>query len=91
MFYNSALKWDAVYDVVVVGFGGAGASAARFAADNGSRVLLIDSAPKESAGGNTRYAGGAFAWGQDFDKLKNYYQQTYYPFGYDEQALVKEH
>ena len=45
MIYNSSLKWDKVYDVIVVGVGGAGAGAARFAADNGAHVLLVDSAP----------------------------------------------
>ena len=29
------VQWNAQYDVVVVGFGGAGATAARFAADAG--------------------------------------------------------
>lgn len=87
MIYNSSLKWDKVYDVIVVGFGGAGAGAARFAADNGAHVLLVDSAPEGSEGGNTRYAGGAFAWGSNFDDLKDYYKQTYYPFKYDEKDL----
>ncbi|WP_297819005.1 FAD-binding protein [uncultured Lactobacillus sp.] len=87
MIYNSSLKWDAVYDVVVIGFGGAGASAARFAADNNAHVLLLDAAPQGSEGGNTRYAGGAFAWGDDFNKLRNYYKQTYFPFNYDSKAL----
>lgn len=87
MIYNSSTKWDAVYDVIVVGFGGAGAGAARFAADNGSKVLLVDSAPEGSEGGNTRYAGGAFAYGTSFDNLKDYYKQTYYPFDYDANAL----
>ena len=87
MIYNSSIKWDKVYDVIVVGFGGAGAGAARFAADNGARVLLVDSAPEGSEGGNTRYAGGAFAWGDNFDNLKDYYKQTYYPFNYDEKDL----
>ncbi|BDR60584.1 FAD-binding protein [Lactobacillus xylocopicola] len=87
MIYNSTLKWDAIYDVVVVGFGGAGATAARFAADNRAKVLLIDSAPEGQEGGNTRYAGGAFAWSDSFDDLRAYYQQTYYPFKYDPKAL----
>ncbi|WP_276804730.1 FAD-binding protein [Lactobacillus hominis] len=87
MIYNSSIKWDAVYDVIVVGFGGAGASAARFAADNGANVLLLDSAPEGSEGGNTRYSGGAFAWGNNFEKLRNYYRQTYYPFNYDSKDL----
>ena len=87
MFYNDRLKWDLAYDVIVVGFGGAGASSARFAADHGAQVLLIDSAPEGSEGGNTRYAGGAFAWGNNFNNLKDYYKQTYYPFKYDPKVL----
>lgn len=87
MIYNSSMKWNAKYDVIVIGFGGAGAGAARFAADNNAHVLLIDSAPEGSEGGNTRYSGGAFAWGKNFDNLKEYYQQTYYPFNYDEKDL----
>lgn len=87
MIYSSKIKWEANYDVIVVGFGGAGAGAARFAADNNAKVLLVDSAPEGSEGGNTRYAGGAFAWGNNFDNLKDYYIQTYYPFKYNEKAL----
>lgn len=46
MIYTPSTRWDAQFDVIVVGFGGAGAGAARFAADNGAHVLLIDSAPE---------------------------------------------
>ena len=87
LIYDSTLKWDAVYDVIVVGFGGAGAGAARFAADNNAHVLLIDSAPEGHEGGNTRYAGGAFAWSDNFADLREYYKQTYYPFTYDPKDL----
>ncbi|RMC49155.1 FAD-binding protein [Lactobacillus sp. ESL0228] len=87
MIYDSTLKWDAVYDVIVVGFGGAGAGAARFAADQNAHVLLIDSAPEGHEGGNTRYAGGAFAWSDNYNDLRDYYKQTYYPFKYDPRDL----
>ena len=87
LIYDSTLKWDAVYDVIVVGFGGAGAGAARFAADQKAHVLLIDSAPEGHEGGNTRYAGGAFAWSDNFNDLRDYYKQTYYPFKYDPRDL----
>lgn len=87
MIYDSTIKWDAVYDVIVVGFGGAGAGAARFAADQNAHVLLIDSAPEGHEGGNTRYAGGAFAWSDNYNDLRDYYKQTYYPFKYDPKAL----
>ena len=41
MIYNSSLKWDKVYDVIVVGFGGAGAGAARFVLLPGAVILMI--------------------------------------------------
>ena len=77
-------KWDKEYDVIVVGFGGAGANAARFAADKGVKVLLVDSAPQGHEGGNTRYCAGMFATGKNFDDLKEYYSQTYAPFSENE-------
>lgn len=77
-------KLDKEYDVIVVGFGGAGANAARFAADKGVKVLLVDSAPQGHEGGNTRYCAGMFATGKNFDDLKEYYSQTYAPFSENE-------
>ncbi|KLD57420.1 fumarate reductase, partial [Lactiplantibacillus plantarum] len=50
------VNWHGNYDVIVLGFGGAGASAARFAADNGAHVLVVDAAPFGREGGNTRYS-----------------------------------
>ena len=46
---------DDSFDVVVVGFGGAGAAAAIEAADNGARVLALD---LSIGGGATRLSGG---------------------------------
>jgi hypothetical protein len=43
--FESAIDWDAEYDVVVVGFGGAGATADIIAADAGAKVLLLEKAP----------------------------------------------
>lgn len=44
------VKWDYQYDTVVIGFGGAGATAARFAADAHAKVLLTDAAPNGHEG-----------------------------------------
>ncbi len=55
--YADTIAWNAQYDVIVVGFGGAGATAAITAADAGARVLLTDKAPLHHEGGNTRYSG----------------------------------
>jgi len=54
---NSAdeLKWDDEADVVVVGFGGAGAAAAIEARDNGASVIAVD---RFDGGGATAYSGG---------------------------------
>lgn len=87
MFLKENESWNAIYDVVVVGFGGAGATAARFAADNGAKVLLVDSAPEGHEGGNTRYCGQIVQAGYDFAKLKKYYQQMTAPLDLDEKVL----
>jgi succinate dehydrogenase/fumarate reductase flavoprotein subunit len=56
LYYTDTVAWNGEYDVIVVGFGGAGATAATYAADAGARVLLTEKAPPEHAGGNTRYS-----------------------------------
>lgn len=63
--FEGTIDWDAEYDVVVVGFGGAGAVTAVTAADAGAKVLLLEKAPKGHEGGNTRYAMQAIL---DFDE-----------------------
>lgn len=87
MNYSTDLKWDAKFDVVVLGFGGAGATAARYAAKQDAKVLLVDAAPEGSEGGNTRFAAGAFATAVDFDQAKSYYLQSFAPFDHDEDTL----
>lgn len=46
------------YDVIVIGAGGAGLSAASAASEQGARVLIVEAAAK--AGGSTALAGGVF-------------------------------
>ena len=49
------------YDVIVVGSGNAGFSAALSARENGAKkVLLVDKCPPEWAGGNTYFTAGAY-------------------------------
>ncbi|TDC93202.1 FAD-dependent oxidoreductase [Saccharopolyspora aridisoli] len=48
------------FDVVVVGGGNAGFSAAHSAAERGARVLLLEKAAEAEAGGNSYYTAGAF-------------------------------
>ncbi|MDR1893449.1 MAG: FAD-binding protein [Spirochaetales bacterium] len=52
--YWETISWDGEYDVIVVGFGGAGAVASITAADAGAGVLLTEKAPQGQHGGNTR-------------------------------------
>ncbi|MBY0399013.1 FAD-dependent oxidoreductase, partial [Myxococcota bacterium] len=49
-------RWDAETDVVVVGFGAAGASAAIEAANAGAKVILVEVA--SGSGGTSAMAGG---------------------------------
>lgn len=53
-------KWDEEADVIILGFGGAGASAAIEAADAGAKVLLIEKQPEATHYSNTRMSGGIF-------------------------------
>src|SRR5258706_16011989 len=48
------------WDVVVVGSGNAGLSAAHAARQSGARVLVTDAARTGWAGGNTYFTAGAF-------------------------------
>lgn len=84
---HNIARWDATYDVVVLGFGGAGATAARFAADDGAKVLLVDSAPEGHEGGNTRYAGQLVFTSSDANKLKKYYTHLTKPMDLDEDMI----
>ncbi len=55
--FEQRMDWDAEYDVIVMGYGLAGAVASVRAADEGAKVLLIEKAPQGEEGGNSRYAG----------------------------------
>src|SRR5262249_26689357 len=48
------------FDVVVVGGGNAALCAALAAAEQGARVGLLERAPEEKRGGNSRFTGGGF-------------------------------
>lgn len=64
--------WDAEYDVVVVGYGLAGGTAAHHAADAGAKVLLIDGAPEGGEGGNSKFAKQLLASGHSVESAVAY-------------------
>ena len=47
-------------DVIVVGAGNAACASAASAVENGSKVLMIETAPEDARGGNSAFTGGAF-------------------------------
>jgi 3-oxosteroid 1-dehydrogenase len=53
-------KWDKEADVVIVGYGGAGACAAIAAADAGASVILLEKQTEAKHYPNTRMSGGLF-------------------------------
>ena len=53
-------NWDIQADVVVVGFGAAGAATAITAHDLGAKVVILEKAPEGQEGGNTRVAAQGY-------------------------------
>ena len=73
--FDKTVEWDGQYDVVVVGFGGAGAVSAITAAKEGAKVLIVEKAPEGHEGGNTRYSGQMFVYGNgNYENTMSYYK-----------------
>lgn len=70
--FERSIAWDAEYDVIVVGFGGAGANSAIAAADEGARVLLLEKAPQSEAGGNSIACMQLLCWSESLDDAISY-------------------
>ena len=67
---SEALEWRDEADVVIVGFGGAGAAAGLQARENGASVLAID---RFNGGGSTAYSGGVvYAGGTRYQKAAGF-------------------
>ena len=55
------------FDVIVVGGGNAAFCAALSAREAGGKVLMLERAPKELSGGNSRFTAGAFRFAYEGD------------------------
>jgi succinate dehydrogenase/fumarate reductase flavoprotein subunit len=64
--------WDREADVVVVGMGAAGCTAAIAAHDAGARVLVVEKMPAGREGGNTRVSGGIWFDNRDPEGIATY-------------------
>jgi len=65
-------KWDEEADVVIVGFGGAGANAAIAGYDAGAETLILEVAPEGREGGNTKCTGAGMTHAYDKGKYLVY-------------------
>ena len=64
--------WDHEADVVIVGYGGAGASAAIVACHAGAKVIILEKSP--GGGGNTKYSGGSIRTYLNLQKAADFYE-----------------
>ena len=67
-------KWDKVTDVVIIGYGLAGTTAAITAHDAGAKVLILEKAPEQYKGGNSAVSGNAVFWPNDIEKAITYFK-----------------
>lgn len=75
MFHTGS--FDRTADVIVLGFGDAGATAALTAHAEGADVLIVDKQPREGRRPNSRYAAGYFVVPEDVDGATEYLTDLY--------------
>ncbi len=69
--------FDKTADVIVIGFGDAGAVAAMTAYDAGAEVLIVEKQRAEARRPNSRFSGGLFISPADVDAAEHYMRQLY--------------
>ena len=70
--FELTVDWAAEFDVIVVGFGAAGAAAAITAADAGAKVLILEKANRGHAGGNSAVCKQLICYTPDKELAKTY-------------------
>lgn len=70
------IKWDKEAEIVILGTGAAGLSAAITASRAKAKVIVLEKAPEEEQGGNTRVSGNCWTGAVDHDKALKYYQKS---------------
>ena len=73
--YKDDMKFDKEADVVILGYGGAGACAAIEAHDAGAKVLILEKLPE--GGGNTAVSSGGFMVPKSGDEAYEYLSATF--------------
>ena len=68
-------KWDRTADVVILGYGGAGASAAITAHDAGAKVMIFEKCA--TGGGNTAVSSGGMMIPNNEERAFTYLKKTY--------------
>ena len=85
---NLPAEWDAEADVVVIGMGGAGLSAAIAAKLAGAEsVITLEAAPEEEAGGTTRVSGDMLMIPDDVDGAVAYQTAMNGPYTVDPDCM----
>jgi succinate dehydrogenase/fumarate reductase flavoprotein subunit len=76
MSKNPSSRWDIETDIAIVGYGGAGASAAITAHDIGAKVIILEKMPK--GGGNTALGPSSFfsTSGDKVSQVVEYFEKS---------------
>ena len=81
------VKWNVTADIIVVGTGLSGLVSAIEANDAGAKVLIIEKAPKEFEGGNSRISGNLWLCNNNLEKSFAYYKAM--DQGHTEDKVIK--
>lgn len=68
-----AIEWGLEAEIVVLGTGGAGLTTAIIAARQGADVLVLEKAPEEDQGGNTKVSGNMWTCPTEIEEGLKYY------------------